>query len=97
MEVVAVATTVADAIAAAVAFQPDVVLMDYVLPDGHGVTATTSILAELPATRVVLLVGSGAEEALPSALAAGCVGYVEKTAALTELAPAVRAAATIRT
>lgn len=93
MEAVGIATTVADALEAATLYTPDVVLMDYVLPDGNGTTATTGILARLPATRVVLLTGSGAEHALPGAFAAGCVGSVEKTAALTELAPAVRAAA----
>jgi DNA-binding NarL/FixJ family response regulator len=93
MEAVAVATTVADALEAALTHTPDVVLMDYVLPDGNGITATTGILARLPSTRIVLLTGSGAEDALPGALAAGCVGAVEKTAALTELAPAVRTAA----
>ena len=97
MKAVAVATTVADALEAAITHRPDVVLMDYVLPDGNGVTATTGILARLPATKVVLLTGSGAEEALPAALAAGCVGYVEKTTALAELVPAVRAAVRGRT
>ena len=97
MDAVGMATTVADAVDAALTHRPDVVLMDYVLPDGNGITATRDILARLPATKIVLLAGSGAEEAIPAALAAGCVGYVEKTTALTELAPAVRAAVEAQT
>jgi len=93
IEVVATASTAAAAFEAAVAHEPDVILMDYLLPDGDGVAATARIKERLPEVRVVLLTGSDVDAALPGALEAGCVGYLEKTGALDKLAPAVRAAA----
>jgi DNA-binding NarL/FixJ family response regulator len=93
IEVIATASTAAGALEAALTHAPDVVLMDYLLPDGDGVAATARIREQLPDVKVVLLTGSDVDQALPGALEAGCVGYLEKTSALDKLAPAVRAAA----
>ena len=93
LEVVAVAATAADARAAATAHRPDVVLMDYALPDGDGVTTAAALVRERPATKVILVTGSDAADAVRRALEAGCVGYLEKTMALSQLAVAIRAAA----
>jgi len=93
LEVVDVAHSAAGACAAAIAGRPDVVLMDYALPDGDGVTAAAAILRELPATKVILVTGSDANDAVRGAIEAGCVGYLQKTMALAQLAIAIRAAA----
>jgi DNA-binding NarL/FixJ family response regulator len=93
IEVVAMAVTAAEAFEQAVAHRPDVILMDYLLPDGDGAATTVRIREDLPDVKVVLLTGSDIEAALPMALRAGCVGYLEKTSALEALAPAVRSAA----
>jgi DNA-binding NarL/FixJ family response regulator len=93
IEVVAVAHTVADAHLAAATHRPDVVLMDYSLPDGDGVSAAASLVRELPGTKVILVTGSDARGVARGAIQAGCVGYLEKTMALSQLAAAVRAAA----
>lgn len=91
MSVVATAGTAAEALAAARRERPDVVIMDYVLPDTNGLEATALIRSELPETRVVLLTGDTAENVLLAAIDAECAGYVEKTNAFEELAVAVRA------
>jgi len=93
IDVVAVATTVAMAVDLATTQPPDVVLMDYILPDGSGVDAAATILAAHPGVKILLLTGSDATGVLPAALEVGCVGYLEKTAPLDRLAPAIRSAA----
>jgi DNA-binding NarL/FixJ family response regulator len=93
IEVVGVRGSADAAVSAATELRPDVVIMDYVLPDTDGVWAATQIRSVLPDAKVVLLTGSGMPEVLDLALGAGCAGYLEKTSALHELAPAVRAAA----
>ncbi|HEV8299146.1 MAG TPA: response regulator transcription factor [Acidimicrobiales bacterium] len=73
--------------------RPDVIIMDYRLPDGDGVAAAVAARAVLPDVKFLLLTGSGSSEALPSALDAGFAGYLEKTSAFERLAPAIRRAA----
>src|SRR5215218_6452128 len=76
--VVAQAGTVAEAVAQARRFEPDVVVMDVRLPDGSGVEACREIRAELPKTRVVMLTSYPDEEAVLSAIVAGASGYLLK-------------------
>jgi DNA-binding NarL/FixJ family response regulator len=90
MQVVALAVNVAGAIEVARMCQPDVMVMDYVLPDGDGVSATTVIRGEWPGMKVLLLTGSSSSDVVAAALDAGCVGYVEKTNASASLTAAVR-------
>lgn len=93
--VVATGATAAEGHELAAALRPDVILMDYLLPDGNGAAATAAILRDFPEARVILLSGSGAVvgHALRAALAAGCVGYLEKTTPLATVVSAVRAVA----
>jgi DNA-binding NarL/FixJ family response regulator len=93
IEVLAVAGTAASAIDAARTHRPDVIVMDHHLPDGRGSAAAARIRSELPDVRIVLLTGTDDPAALAEALAAGCVGYFEKTSAFDELPAAIRAAA----
>ncbi|MED7948925.1 response regulator transcription factor [Streptomyces sp. BE20] len=81
------------ALAAARELTPDVVLMDLRMPDGDGVGATEAILAELPATRVVILTTYRTDGDILRAVEAGAVGYLLKDTSPAELAQAVRAAA----
>lgn len=92
IEVVAVASSVADAVVGAAAAQPDVILMDYHLGDGDGVTAASRIRQDQPQVKVILLTGSDDPQALQRAVDAGCVGYLDKAGSLEELAAAVRIA-----
>src|SRR4029077_17355121 len=68
IEVVALAGTAAEALVAAVAHAPDVILMDYLLPDGDGVAATARIRERLPDVKVILLTGSALPDVLSGAL-----------------------------
>lgn len=77
-QVVAEAGTVAEAIAAARRFEPDLVVMDVRLPDGSGIEACRDIRAEFPAMRIVMLTSYPDEEAVLSAILAGASGYLLK-------------------
>src|SRR5947207_294933 len=77
-EVVAQAGSVAEAIAQAAKFEPDVVVMDVRLPDGSGIEACREIRAARPETRVVMLTSYPDEEAVLSAIIAGASGYLLK-------------------
>jgi two-component system response regulator DevR len=77
-EVVAQAGTVAEAIAAAERFEPELVIMDVRLPDGSGIEACREIRAARPETRVVMLTSYPDEEAVLSAIIAGASGYLLK-------------------
>jgi DNA-binding NarL/FixJ family response regulator len=92
MAVVAAVPRADDAIVAARRYRPDVVLMDYELPDGSGIDAAASILDEAPDTQVVMLTGSTNEAVLLAALQCGCAGFVTKHKATEEVVSAVRAA-----
>jgi DNA-binding NarL/FixJ family response regulator len=84
-QIVAQAGTVAQAIAAARKFKPDLIVMEARLPDGSGIEATRKILAERPATKVIILTSHPAEEGAFAAIVAGASGYVLKQTRAPEL------------
>jgi DNA-binding NarL/FixJ family response regulator len=90
-EVVAQAGTVAESIATAARFEPDVVIMDLRLPDGSGIEACREIRAARPETRVVMLTSYPDEEAVLSAFIAGASGYLLKQIRGRELVSALEA------
>jgi NarL family two-component system response regulator LiaR len=71
---------------------PDVVLMDMVMPDMDGVTATRAIRRQFPEVQVVALTSFKEEELVQDALQAGAIGYLLKDVSADELAQAIRAA-----
>ncbi len=81
------------AIEAAAATSPDVVLMDLSMPVLDGVAATRLLLAERPDTRVVALTSFSDRQRVTDILAAGATGYVLKDSRPDDLLAAVRAAA----
>src|SRR5579864_6572689 len=85
-------STAADGLRAAEETNPDVVLMDYRLPDGNGVEAARRIKAATPAARIVMLTASSDDNVLRQAIEAGCSGYLTKDHTIEELIVAVRAA-----
>jgi DNA-binding NarL/FixJ family response regulator len=87
--VVAQAGTVADALAAAKRFEPDLVVMDVRLPDGSGIEACREIRAEMPTIRVVMLTSYPDEEAVLSAIVAGASGYLLKQIRARDLVSAL--------
>jgi DNA-binding NarL/FixJ family response regulator len=92
-DVVAVAGTGAEAVAAAERTQPDIAVLDLRMPDGDGVAATGGIRRASPRTRVLLLTSFDGEREVADALAAGAHGYLLKSAAPDEIADAVAAVA----
>ena len=75
------------------ATRPDVVLLDLNLPDLDGTEVTRSLLTAHPSVRVLMLSASGGQQNVLNAVTAGAVGYVLKSAQLTDLVAAVRSAA----
>jgi DNA-binding NarL/FixJ family response regulator len=93
LNVLGVATTVADAVEKALLLKPDLVLMDYRLPDGDGAQASERIRAKLPDTAVLFLSADPSEASMMRAVEAGASGYVSKAASAEELVSAIRKAA----
>jgi len=90
-EVVAMAATVKAATAAAERHRPDVMLMDFGLPDGNGAEATALVKEISPGTKVVIVTSMVDEDILLLAIEAGCSGYITKQRPLDEVVRAVRA------
>jgi NarL family two-component system response regulator LiaR len=72
--------------------QPDVVLMDMVMPDMDGATATRLIRKQSESIQVLALTSFKEEVLVNSALQAGAIGYLLKDVSADELAQAIRAA-----
>ncbi len=94
-EVVGTATTLEAAIRLTTEKEPDVVVIDYRLPDGDGVVGTRQIRSIAPEARVVMLTGMDDPATRAEAFEAGCSGFVTKGARIDELARAVRTAAVV--
>ena len=72
--------------------QPDVVLMDLLMPRMDGASATRAIRQYCPRVQVVALTSLDEDELAQSALEAGAVGCLLKNVSAEELAGAIRAA-----
>ena len=92
LEVVVVAVDGESAAKEAEVRQPDVVLVDLQMPGIDGLETSRRIRAVSKETAVVVLTGSDDELALGRAIQAGAHGFLRKTAAVQDLAQAVRAA-----
>src|SRR5438270_9982438 len=79
-----------DAVFQARALEPDVILMDVVMPEQSGLDAIPTLLHERPETKVLVLSMQDDPEYVRQAFSAGASGYVLKEAADSELVAAVR-------
>jgi NarL family two-component system response regulator LiaR len=86
-----------DAIQLCAQVRPDVVLMDMVMPDMDGVTATRAIRQQYPEVQVIALTSFKDKGLVEDALQAGAIGYLLKDVSADELAQAIRAAHAGRT
>jgi DNA-binding NarL/FixJ family response regulator len=92
IEVVGEAADGSEGVAMARRLEPDVVLMDLLMPNMDGITAIGRIKAERADTEIVTMTSFIEEEKVTAALEAGASGYVLKDAEAEEVANAVRAA-----
>ncbi|GAA4736062.1 response regulator [Phytohabitans rumicis] len=93
IEVVGQSADGAAAVAQVRALRPDVAVLDIRMPGLDGLTATARIIAEVPATRVVVLTTFGLDEYVFAALRAGAAGFVLKDADPERVVDAVRVVA----
>jgi DNA-binding NarL/FixJ family response regulator len=93
LDVVGQAGSVREAVTLARQLRPDIVLMDYTLPDGTGLEATQAILAEWPGAKIVFLTVHEDDETLFAAIRAGAVGFLFKNTRAAELLKRLRAVA----
>ena len=71
---------------------PDVILMDMVMPELDGASATRAIRQQFPQVQVIALTSFKEGELIKNALEAGAIGYLLKDVSADELARAIRAA-----
>jgi NarL family two-component system response regulator LiaR len=74
--------------------QPDVVLMDLVMPGMDGVTAIRALRERYPQVQVIALTSFNDEDLMQQALEAGAIGYLLKNVSAAQLAGAIRDACT---
>src|SRR3954453_11434352 len=87
-EVVATASTGAEALVRARATRPRVVVLDLQIPPPTGVEVTASLVEEDPTVRVLILSASGEQADVLEAVKAGSTGYLVKSASREELVSA---------
>ena len=92
LELVGEAENGQQAVQRAAALQPDVILMDLIMPVMDGVAATQVIKRQYPHIQIVVLTSFQEDELVQNALRAGAVGYLMKNVTARELVTAIRAA-----
>ncbi len=93
VEVVAEAATGMEAVRLACELQPDLVLMDLVMPDGGGIEASRCIVSAFPNVKVLILSCHGDARSVRQALDVGARGYLVKSCGAQELIHAINAVA----
>ncbi len=79
-----------EAVFKARSLQPDVILLDLVMPGKDGLTAIGEITHDLPGVRILVLTSFGEDEYVFPAIKAGAMGYLLKDASPQELLEAIR-------
>jgi len=92
LELVAEANGGEEAVRLCEQVQPDVVLMDLVMPGMDGAAATRAIRERCPQIQVIALTSFKEKELVQGAMEAGAIGYLLKNVSADELADAIRAA-----
>jgi two-component system, NarL family, response regulator LiaR len=93
LEVIGEAENGAEAVRLAGELQPDVVLMDLLMPVMDGITAIENIRATLPDIEVLAVTSVLEDTAVIRAIRAGAIGYMLKDTQADELCRAIKAAA----
>ena len=90
MKLVGAATNGEEAIRLAARFDPDVIIMDLMMPIVDGVTATRRIREQNPSMKVLILTSFGTSSDVAHAIEAGARGAILKDAPNASLLAAIR-------
>ncbi len=90
IEVLGEATNGQEAISGIATAQPDLILMDLVMPEMDGIETTRQIKARWPEVRVLVLTSFASDEKVFPAIKAGALGYLIKDTGPNELVRAIR-------
>ena len=90
MEVVAKAKNGEEAVELAVRTNPDVVVMDFVMPRMDGAAAMAKMKELVPSAKVVMLTSFGSYEGVARAIRAGAAGAITKTTEDEQIVPIIR-------
>jgi DNA-binding NarL/FixJ family response regulator len=93
IEIVGEARNGREAVQMAASHEPDVILMDLVMPEMDGIAATKAIREKRLPGRVLVLTSFSEDQRVPDAIQAGAIGYLLKDVLKGELLRAIRAAA----
>ena len=93
IQVVGEASNGREALAMVRDLEPDVVLMDLLMPIMDGISATKAIRSELPDVEVIALTSVLEDASVTGAVRAGAIGYLLKDTDAEELSRAIKAAA----
>lgn len=91
MQVVGECGSVQEAIETVQVVQPDVILMDFSLPDGTGLDATRAIINLMPEAQIIFLTVHDNDERLIAAMRSGAKGYLLKNLSVNKLLASLRA------
>lgn len=90
IEVSGLAGSVQEAVDIVRTLKPDIVLMDFTLPDGTGADATRMVLKEDPDCKIIFLTMSEEDENLFAAIRSGAKGYLLKNMSPSKLVATIR-------
>ena len=93
IEVVGQAVNGLEAVAKSIRLKPDVVIMDLMMPQMDGVSATIALAEKAPKTKVILLTTFGTSDGIAHALESGAKGAILKSADNIQLVTAIRTVA----
>ena len=92
LKLVGEASDGAEAVQLVALHEPDIVLMDLMMPGMDGISATREIRQKYPKVKVIALTSFAEEDMVKGALQAGAIGYLQKNVTARELGHAIRSA-----
>lgn len=90
MKVVGNASSVAECVPAAAELKPDVILLDFRLPDGTGADAAAAIRTIRPEAKMIFLTREDSDAARFAAVQSGASAFIHKSKAASEVVTAIR-------
>lgn len=91
IQVIGLTGSVQETIEALMSLRPDIVLMDYNLPDGTGADASKKVLAAYPDCKIIFLSMSDKDDDVFAAIRSGAKGYLLKNLSPSKLVVSLRA------